>query len=195
MLGNLEQGFYCYNRETPKSKWPVWSVWYYVGQFKGKVRKGYILYNFVLRLSSTRAVKEMYYRSSMRLCSTQCIKINVKWWKSKKKFSPPQPARNNGKKTRVTAITSRDLASFVFDPQIRGLHLKWDTRLNLIYWHPQISLYYTMKEFEKIITKKEEINFSIKEETNGQFVYVPFKENSDHIPGKLSFICFINFIY
>lgn len=45
----------------------------------------YSLYNFVLRLSSTRAVKEMYYRSSMRLCLTQCIKILVKWWKSKKK--------------------------------------------------------------------------------------------------------------
>lgn len=44
-----------------------------------------------------------------------------------------------------------------------------------------------MKEFKKIVTKKEEINFSIKEETNGHFVYVPFKENSDHIPGKLSF--------
>ena len=43
-----------------------------------------------------------------------------------------------------------------------------------------------MKEFKKIITKKEEINFSIKEETNGHFVYVPFKENTDHIPGKLS---------
>ena len=44
-----------------------------------------------------------------------------------------------------------------------------------------------MKEFKKIVTKNEEINFSIKEETNGRFVYVPFKENSDHIPGKLSF--------
>ena len=44
-----------------------------------------------------------------------------------------------------------------------------------------------MKEFKRIVTKKEEINFSIKEETNGHFVYVPFKENSDHIPGKLSF--------
>lgn len=39
-----------------------------------------------------------------------------------------------------------------------------------------------MKEFKKIVTKKEEINFSIKEETNGHFVYDPFKENSDHIP-------------
>ena len=43
-----------------------------------------------------------------------------------------------------------------------------------------------MKEFKKIITKKEEINFSIMEETNGHFVYVPFKENTEHIPGKLS---------
>lgn len=142
--GNLEQGFYRYNRETPKWKWPVW---YYAGQFKGKVRKGYILYNFVLCLSSTRAVKEMYYRSSMRLCLTQCIKILVKWWKSqkiknkKKKYKQKSkkffPARNDGKKTRVTAIRSRDLASFVFlNSPIRGLHLKWDIRLNLIYWHP-----------------------------------------------------------
>ena len=42
-----------------------------------------------------------------------------------------------------------------------------------------------MKDFKKVIARKEEIDFSLKEETNGHFVCVPARENIDHIPGIL----------
>ena len=40
-----------------------------------------------------------------------------------------------------------------------------------------------MKEFKKIVGRKEEIDFSL-EETNGHFVYVLSRGNNDHIPGN-----------
>lgn len=39
-----------------------------------------------------------------------------------------------------------------------------------------------MKDFKIVVARKEEIDFSLKEETNGHFVYVPGGDNIDHIP-------------
>ena len=48
-----------------------------------------------------------------------------------------------------------------------------------------------MKDFKIVVARKEEIDFSLKEETNGHFVYVPGGDNIDHIPGILRLKYFV----
>ena len=88
----------------------------------------------------------------------------VKKQKKKKKVKAKNkkffPARNDGKKTRVTAIRSRDLASFVFlKSPIRGLHLKWDIRLNLIYWYLKSTYTTQWKSSRRSSQKKRKSTF------------------------------------
>ena len=41
-----------------------------------------------------------------------------------------------------------------------------------------------MKEFKKVVERKEDIDFSL-EERNGHFVYLPSRTTIDQLPGKL----------